>query len=159
MQTVKLTLKLDYLTVSTKTGDNVIYNRTVPSQYNSADDTIKAILTVLSDKYPDVCVYYKDCVKGITRKINIHKSAPPEDKYKGLPASNRYIPDRLITFEARGKRYKIDAKGNIYTEDNSKYFERIKRSKLRYIFNEFNAKRIDNDEFVRKFNQVLDEYK
>ena len=159
MQLVKLTLKLDCLTVSTKTSAGLVYNRTVPSQYDSADDTIRAILKVLSDKYPNIRVCYRDCVKEITYKINIHKSAPPEDKYKGLPASNRYIPDKLITFEARGKRYKIDAKGNIYTEDNSKYFERIKRSKLRYIFNEHNAKRIDSDEFVYKFNKILDEYR
>ena len=159
MNVVKLTLKLNYLTVSIKTGDKVTYDRTIPSQYYNANLVIKAILKVLCDKYTDICVHYEDCVKGITHKINTHESAPPEDKYRGLPASTRYIPDKMITFEAKGKRYKIDAKGNIYIEDNSEYFKIIKRSKLRYLFNEFNAKRISDEEFLRKTNQVISKYR
>tara|TARA_R100001244_G_C5135448_1_gene126761 strand:+ start:295 stop:735 length:441 start_codon:yes stop_codon:yes gene_type:complete len=146
MPSIRLSLNQDYLTVITRGSANqgTIYKRTVPSQYYSADITIKEILKVISDNYPDIRISYKDCVKGLTYKINIRRSAPPEDVYKGLPASNRYIPDRLITLVA---------------EYNSVYFDNVKKSKVRYLMGEYDSKRIDAETFEREFNQVLEQYR
>ena len=146
MPSIRLSLNQDYLTVITRGSVNqgTIYKRTVPSQYYSANITIKEILKVISDNYPDIRISYKDCVKGLTYKINIRRSAPPEDIYKGLPASNRYIPDRLITLVA---------------EYDSVYFDNVKKSKVRYLMGEYADKRMDAETFEREFNQVLEQYR
>ena len=159
MSNIHLKLNQYYLTLVTRHSDNKIINkRTIPTQYYTANKAIKDVISVLRDT-TNISVVYKDCVTGLRYEINTRKSAPPEDKYRGLPASTRYIPDKMITFEAKGKRYKIDANGNIYIEDNSEYFKIVKRSKLRYLFNEFNAKRISDEEFLRKTNQVISKYR
>ena len=146
MPSIRLSLNQDYLTVITRGSVNqgIIYKRTVSSQYYSADITIKEILKVVSDNYPDIRISYEDCVKGLTYKINIRRSAPPEDKYKGLPASNRYIPDRLITLVA---------------EYDSVYFDNVKKSKVRYLMGEYADKRMDAETFEHKFKQVLEQYR
>ena len=95
MNSISLSLKQDYLTVITRgnSKQGIIYKSTVPSQYYIANETIKDILKVLRDT-TNIRVVYKDCVTGLRYEINSLKSAPPEDKYKGLPATTRYIPDR-----------------------------------------------------------------
>ena len=87
---------------------------------------------------------YKDCVSGVRYEVNTRKSAPPEDKYKGLPASTRYIPDRLITLIA---------------EYDSEYFDNVKKSKIRYLMAEYDSKRMDAETFERKFNQLISKYR
>ena len=145
MNSISLSLKQDYLTVITRgnSKQGIIYKRTVPSQYYIANETIKDILKVLRDK-TDICVVYKDCVTGLRYEINTRRSAPPEDKYKGLPASTRYIPDRLITLVA---------------EYNSAYFDNVKKSKLRYLMGEYAEKRMDAETYERKFNQLIEQYR
>ena len=145
MNSISLSLKQDYLTVITRgnSKQGIIYKRTVPSQYYIANETIKDILKVLRDK-TDISVVYKDCVSGVRYEINTRKSAPPEDKYKGLPASTRYIPDRLITLIA---------------EYDSEYFDNVKKSKIRYLMAEYDSKRMDAETFERKFNQLISKYR
>jgi hypothetical protein len=87
---------------------------------------------------------YKDRVTGLRYEINSRKSAPPEDKYKGLPATTRYIPDRLITLVA---------------EYDSVYFDKVKKSKIKYLMSEYDNKRMDAETFERKFNQVISKYR
>jgi len=145
MNSIKLLLKQDYLTVITRgnSKQGIIYKRTVPSQYCIANETIKDILKVLRDK-TDISVVYKDCVSGVRYEINTRKSAPPEDKYKGLPASTRYIPDRLITLIA---------------EHDSEHFDNIKKSKIKYLMSEYDSKRMNAETFERKFNQLISKYR
>ena len=92
----------------------------------------------------NICVVYKDCVTGLKYEINTRRSAPPVDKYKGLPASTRYIPDRLITLIA---------------EYDSVYFDNVKKSKLRYLMGEYADKRMNAETFERKFNQLIEQYR
>ena len=145
MNSISLSLKQDYLTVITRgnSKQGIIYKRTVPSQYYIANETIKDILKVLRDK-TDISVVYKDCVSGVRYEINTRKSAPPEDKYKGLPASTRYIPDRLITLIA---------------EHDSEHFDNIKKSKIEYLMSEYDSKRMNAETFERKFNQLISKYR
>ena len=117
MNSIQLSLHQYYLTLITR-GDasqGTIYKRTIPTQYYTANKAITDVLKVLRDT-TNICVVYKDCVTGLRYEINNRKSAPPVDKYKGLPASTRYIPDRLITLVA---------------EYNSAYFDNVKKRKLR----------------------------
>ena len=154
MPSIRLSLNQDYLTVITRGSVNqgTIYKRTVPSQYYSANITIKEILKVISDNYPDIRISYKDCVKGLTYKINIRRSAPPEDVYKGLPASNRYIPDRLITLVA-------ETNSVYFSEDAIQRLANIKKSKIRYLMGEYNSKRMDAETFERKLNQLIEQHR
>ena len=145
MNSIKISLYQDYITVITR-GDasqGTIYKRTVPSQYRSANEAIKDILKVLRDK-TDIRAVYSDCVTGLRYVVNTRKSAPPVDKYKGLPASTRYIPDRLITLIA---------------EYDSVYFDNVKKSKIRYLMDEYDSRRMDAKTFERKLNQLIEQYR
>ena len=145
MNSIQLSLNQDHLTLITR-GDasqGTIYKRTIPTQYYTANKAITDVLKVLRDT-TNICVVYKDCVTGLRYEINNRKSAPPVDKYKGLPASTRYIPDRLITLVA---------------EYNSAYFDNVKKSKLRYLMGEYADKRMNAETFERKFNQLIEQYR
>ena len=145
MNSIQLSLHQYYLTLITR-GDasqGTIYKRTIPTQYYTANKAITDVLKVLRDT-TSICVVYKDCVTGLRYEINNRKSAPPVDKYKGLPASTRYIPDRLITLVA---------------EYDSVYFDNVKKSKLRYLMGEYADKRMNAETFERKFNQLIEQYR
>ena len=145
MNSIQLSLNQDYLTLITR-GDasqGTIYKRTIPTQYYTANKAITDVLKVLRDT-TNIRVVYKDCVTGLRYEINSRKSAPPEDKYKGLPATTRYIPDRLITLVA---------------EYDSVYFDKVKKSKIKYLMSEYDSKRMDAETFERKFNQVISKYR
>ena len=145
MNSIQLSLHQYYLTLITR-GDasqGTIYKRTIPTQYYTANKAITDVLKVLRDT-TNICVVYKDCVTGLRYEINNRKSAPPVDKYKGLPASTRYIPDRLITLVA---------------EYDSVYFDNVKKSKLRYLMGEYADKRMNAETFERKFNQLIEQYR
>ena len=145
MPSIKLSLNQDYLTLITRgnASQGTIYKRTIPTQYYTANKAITDVLKVLRDT-TIIRVVYKDCVTGLRYEINSLKSAPPEDKYKGLPATTRYIPDRLITLVA---------------ECNSVYIDNIKKSKIKYLMSEYDSERIDAETFERKFNQVINRYR
>jgi hypothetical protein len=145
MHSIRLSLNQDYLTLITRgnASQGIIYKRTISSQYYTANKAIKDVLNVLRDT-TNICVVYKDCVTGLRYEINTRRSAPPEDKYKGLPASNRYIPDRLITLVA---------------EYDSVYFDKVKKSKIKYLMSEYDSKRMDAETFERKFNQLISKYR
>ena len=145
MHSIRLSLNQDYLTLITRgnASQGIIYKRTISSQYYTANKAIKDVLNVLRDT-TNICVVYKDCVTGLRYEINTRRSAPPEDKYKGLPASNRYIPDRLITLVA---------------EYDSVYFDNVKKSKIRYLMGEYADKRMNAETFERKFNQLIEQYR
>jgi len=145
MNSIQLSLHQYYLTLITR-GDasqGTIYKRTIPTQYYTANKAITDVLKVLRDT-TNICVVYKDCVTGLRYEINNRKSAPPVDKYKGLPASTRYIPDRLITLVA---------------EYDSVYFDNVKKSKLKYLMGEYADKRMNAETFERKFNQLIEQYR
>ena len=145
MNSIQLSLHQYYLTLITR-GDasqGTIYKRTIPTQYYTANKAITDVLKVLRDT-TSICVVYKDCVTGLRYEINNRKSAPPVDKYKGLPASTRYIPDRLIPLVA---------------EYNSAYFDNVKKSKLKYLMGEYADKRMNSETFERKFNQLIEQYR
>ena len=145
MNSIQLSLHQYYLTLITR-GDasqGTVYKRTIPTQYYTANKAITDVLKVLRDT-TNICVVYKDCVTGLRYEINNRKSAPPVDKYKGLPASTRYIPDRLITLVA---------------EYDSVYFDNVKKSKLRYLMGEYADKRMNAETFERKFNQLIEQYR
>ena len=144
MSNIHLKLNQYYLTLVTRHSDNKIINkRTIPTQYYTANKAIKDVISVLRDT-TNISVVYKDCVTGLRYEINTRKSAPPEDKYKGLPASTRYIPDRLITLIA---------------EHDSEHFDNIKKSKIKYLMSEYDSKRMDAETFERKFNQLISKYR
>ena len=145
MNNIQLSLHQFYLTLITRgnASQGTIYKRTIPTQYYTANKAITDVLKVLRDT-TNICVVYKDCVTGLRYEINNRKSAPPVDKYKGLPASTRYIPDRLITLVA---------------EYDSVYFDNVKKSKLRYLMGEYADKRMDAETFERKFNQLISKYR
>jgi len=145
MPSIKLSLNQDYLTLITRgnASQGTIYKRTIPTQYYTANKAIKDVLKVLRDT-TIIRVVYKDCVTGLRYEINSLRSAPPEDKYKGLPATTRYIPDRLITLVA---------------EYDSVYFDKVKKSKIKYLMSEYDSKRMDAETFERKFNQVISKYR
>ena len=145
MNNIQLSLHRDYLTLTTR-GDasqGIIYKRTIPTQYYTANKAITDVLKVLRDT-TIIRVVYKDCVTGLRYEINSLRSAPPEDKYKGLPATTRYIPDRLITLVA---------------ECNSVYIDNVKKSKIKYLMSEYDSKRINAETFERKLNQVINRYR
>ena len=145
MNSIQLSLHQDYLTLITR-GDasqGTIYKRTIPTQYYTANKAITDVLKVLRDT-TNICVVYKDCVTGLKYEINTRRSAPPVDKYKGLPASTRYIPDRLITLIA---------------EYDSVYFDNVKKSKIRYLMGEYDSNRMSAETFERKFNQLIEQYR
>jgi len=145
MPSINLSLNQDHLTLITR-GDasqGTIYKRTIPTQYYTANKAIKDVLKVLRDT-TIIRVVYKDCVTGLRYEINSRRSAPPEDKYKGLPATTRYIPDRLITLVA---------------EHDSVYFDKVKKSKIKYLMSEYDSKRMDAETFERKFNQLISKYR
>ena len=145
MNNIQLSLNQFYLTLITR-GDasqGTIYKRTIPTQYYTANKAITDVLKVLRDT-TNICVVYNDCVTGLKYEINSRKSAPPEDKYKGLPATTRYIPDKLITLVA---------------EYDSVYFDNVKKSKLRYLMGEYAEKRMDAETYERKFNQLIEQYR
>ena len=145
MNNIQLSLHQYYLTLITR-GDasqGTIYKRTIPTQYYTANKAITDVLKVLRDT-TNICVVYNDCVTGLKYEINSRKSAPPEDKYKGLPATTRYIPDKLITLVA---------------EYDSVYFDNVKKSKLRYLMGEYAEKRMDAETYERKFNQLIEQYR
>ena len=145
MNNIQLSLNQFYLTLITR-GDasqGTIYKRTIPTQYYTANKAITDVLKVLRDT-TNICVVYNDCVTGLKYEINSRKSAPPEDKYKGLPATTRYIPDKLITLVA---------------EYDSVYFDNVKKSKLRYLMGEYADKRMNAETFERKFNQLIEQYR
>ena len=145
MPSIKLSLNQDYLTLITRgnASQGTIYKRTIPTQYYTANKAITDVLKVLRDT-TIIRVVYKDCVTGLRYEINSLKSAPPEDKYKGLPATTRYIPDRLITLVA---------------ECNSVYIDNIKKSKIKYLMSEYDSERINAETFERKLNQVINRYR
>ena len=144
MSNIHLKLNQYYLTLVTRHSDNKIINkRTIPTQYYTANKAIKDVISVLRDT-TNISVVYKDCVTGLRYEINTRKSAPPEDKYKGLPASTRDIPDRLITLIA---------------EHDSEHFDNIKKSKIEYLMSEYDSKRMDAETFERKFNQIISKYR
>ncbi len=145
MPSINLSLNQDHLTLITRgnASQGTIYKRTIPTQYYTANKAITDVLKVLRDT-TNIRVVYKDCVTGLRYEINSRKSAPPEDKYKGLPATTRYIPDRLITLVA---------------ECNSVYFDKVKKSKIKYLMSEYDSKRMDAETFERKFNQVISKYR
>ena len=145
MPSIKLSLNQDYLTLITRgnASQGTIYKRTIPTQYYTANKAITDVLKVLRDT-TIIRVVYKDCVTGLRYEINSLKSAPPEDKYKGLPATTRYIPDRLITLVA---------------EYDSVYFDKVKKSKIKYLMSEYDSKRMDAETFERKFNQLIEQYR
>jgi hypothetical protein len=145
MPSIKLSLNQDYLTLITRgnASQGTIYKRTIPTQYYTANKAITDVLKVLRDT-TIIRVVYKDCVTGLRYEINSLKSAPPEDKYKGLPATTRYIPDRLITLVA---------------ECNSVYIDNVKKSKIKYLMSEYDSERIDAETFERKLNQVINRYR
>ena len=145
MNSIQLSLHQYYLTLITRgdAGQGTIYKRTIPTQYYTANKAITDVLKVLRDT-TNICVVYKDCVTGLRYEINNRKSAPPVDKYKGLPASTRYIPDRLITLIA---------------EHDSEHFDNIKKSKIKYLMSEYDSKRMDAETFERKFNQLISKYR
>ena len=145
MSSINLSLNQYYLTLITRgnASQGTIYKRTIPTQYYTANKAIMDVLKVLRDT-TIIRVVYKDCVTGLRYEINSRKSAPPEDKYKGLPASTRYIPDRLITLIA---------------EYDSVYFDKVKKSKIKYLMSEYDSKRMDAETFERKFNQIISKYR
>ena len=145
MPSIKLSLNQDYLTLITRgnASQGTIYKRTIPTQYYTANKAIMDVLKVLRDT-TNIRVVYKDCVTGLRYEINSLKSAPPEDKYRGLPATTRYIPDRLITLVA---------------ECNSVYIDNIKKSKIKYLMSEYDSERINAETFERKLNQVINRYR
>ena len=145
MSSINLSLNQFYLTLITRGDANqgIIYKRTIPTQYYTANKAIMDVLKVLRDT-TIIRVVYKDCVTGLRYEINSRKSAPPEDKYKGLPASTRYIPDSLITLIA---------------EYDSVYFDKVKKSKIKYLMSEYDSKRMDAETFERKFNQLISKYR
>ena len=145
MPSINLSLNQYYLTLITRgnASQGIIYKRTIPTQYYTANKAIMDVLKVLRDT-TIIRVVYKDCVTGLRYEINSLKSAPPEDKYKGLPATTRYIPDRLITLVA---------------EYDSVYFDKVKKSKIKYLMSEYDSKRMDAETFERKFNQVISKYR
>jgi hypothetical protein len=145
MPSINLSLNQYYLTLITRGNANqgIIYKRTIPTQYYTANKAIMDVLKVLRDT-TIIRVVYKDRVTGLRYEINSRKSAPPEDKYKGLPATTRYIPDRLITLVA---------------EYDSVYFDKVKKSKIKYLMSEYDNKRMDAETFERKFNQVISKYR
>ena len=145
MSSINLSLNQYYLTLITRgnASQGTIYKRTIPTQYYTANKAIMDVLKVLRDT-TIIRVVYKDCVTGLRYEINSRKSAPPEDKYKGLPATTRYIPDRLITLVA---------------EYDSVYFDKVKKSKIKYLMSEYDSKRMDAETFERKFNQVISKYR
>ena len=145
MNSIQLSLHQDYLTLITRgnASQGTIYKRTIPTQYYTANKAITDVLKVLRDT-TNICVVYKDCVTGLKYEINNRKSAPPVDKYKGLPASTRYIPDRLITLIA---------------EHDSEHFDNIKKSKIKYLMAEYDSKRMNAETFERKFNQLISKYR
>ena len=145
MNNIQLSLHQFYLTLITRgnASQGTIYKRTIPTQYYTANKAITDVLKVLRDT-TNICVVYKDCVTGLKYEINNRKSAPPVDKYKGLPASTRYIPDRLITLIA---------------EHDSEHFDNIKKSKIEYLMSEYDSKRMNAETFERKFNQLISKYR
>ena len=145
MPSIKLSLNQDYLTLITRgnASQGTIYKRTISTQYYTANKAITDVLKVLRDT-TNIRVVYKDCVTGLRYVINSLKSAPPADKYRGLPATTRYIPDRLITLVA---------------ECNSVYIDNIKKSKIKYLMSEYDSERINAETFERKLNQVINRYR
>ena len=145
MSSINLSLNQYYLTLITRgnASQGTIYKRTIPTQYYTANKAIMDVLKVLRDT-TIIRVVQKDCVTGLRYEINSRRSAPPEDKYKGLPATTRYIPDRLITLVA---------------EYDSVYFDKVKKSKIKYLMSEYDSKRMDAETFERKFNQVISKYR
>ena len=153
MHSIQLSLNQDYLTLITRgsASQGIVYKRTIPSQYYTANKAIKDVLNVLRDT-TNIRVVYKDCVTGLRYEINTRRSALPEDKYKGLPASTKYIPDRLITLVAESN--------SVYFSDEAKLrLANIKKSKIRYLVGEYNSKRMDAETFERKFNQLIEQYR
>ena len=145
MPSINLSLNQDHLTLITRgnASQGTIYKRTIPTQYYTANKAITDVLKVLRDT-TNIRVVYKDRVTGLRYEINSRKSAPPEDKYKGLPATTRYIPDRLITLVA---------------EYDSVYFDKVKKSKIKYLMSEYDSKRMDAETFERKFNELISKYR
>ena len=139
-------------------NDKLIAKNTIQSFYKASKLAIDNLFSVFSDT-TNIHVIVEDAVRNTRMECNSRKSAPPEDYYKGLPASNRYIPYKLITFEANGMRYRADSDGNLYAEDNSEHFENIKQSHLRYLFSEYQSDRMNAEDFSRRFNKILDKYR
>jgi len=153
MPSINLSLNQDHLTLITR-GDasqGTIYKRTIPTQYYTANKAIKDVLKVLRDT-TIIRVVYKDCVTGLRYEINSRRSAPPEDKYKGLPATTRYIPDRLITLVA-------DSNGVSFSDEAMRRLANVKKSKIRYLMGEYDSKRMDAKTFERKLNQLISKYR
>ena len=153
MNSIQLSLNQDHLTLITRgdAGQGTIYKRTIPTQYYTANKAITDVLKVLRDT-TNICVVYKDCVTGLKYEINNRKSAPPVDKYKGLPASTRYIPDRLITLVA-------DSNGVSFSDEAMHRLANVKESKIRYLMGEYDSKRMDAKTFERKLNQLISKYR
>ena len=153
MNNIQLSLNQFYLTLITR-GDasqGTIYKRTIPTQYYTANKAITDVLKVLRDT-TNICVVYNDCVTGLKYEINSRKSAPPEDKYKGLPATTRYIPDKLITLVAESSSVS-------FSDEALCRLANVKKSKIRYLMGEYDNKRMDAETFERKLNQLISKYR
>ena len=153
MPSIKLSLNQDYLTLITRgnASQGTIYKRTIPTQYYTANKAITDVLKVLRDT-TIIRVVYKDCVTGLRYEINSLRSAPPEDKYKGLPATTRYIPDRLITLVAESSSVS-------FSDEALCRLSNVKKSKIRYLMGEYDNKRMDAETFERKLNQLISKYR
>ena len=134
----------------------VVYHTTKATHYQTARDmVINHLAKYYIQKYNLRVVVVDNVIKEVIT-YRPDKSVPPEDKYKGLPASNRYIPDKLVEFEANGSRYKVDKDFNLYTEDNSAYYRNIKKSRLRYLTSQYDNDRMSADTFVYELNKAID---
>lgn len=133
----------------------VVHHTTKATHYPTARDMVVNHLAKYYSQF-NLQVSIRDCVVREVIVYKPEKSVPPKDKYKGLPAYNKYIPDKLVTFEADGMRYKVDKDFNVYTEDNSAHFRSIKKSKVRYLMSQYDNKRMSADTFVYELNKAID---
>lgn len=136
-------------------NNKIVYHTTKATHYQTAKNIILNEFIQYYSQY-NVRFTIRDTVTNETYRYNLDKSVPPEDKYKGLPTYNKYIPDRLITLEANGMRYKIDKDFNIYTEDNSAYYRNVRKSKLRYLTSQYDNNRMSAETFVYELNKAID---
>ena len=133
----------------------VVYYTHKATHYSTARDIVVNHLAKYYSQF-NLRVVIRD---SVVNEVIIHKpdkSVPPEDKYKGLPVCNRYIPDKLVTFEANGMRYRVDKDFNLYTEDNSGHYRNIKKSRLRYLTSQYDNDRMSADTFVYDLNKAID---
>ena len=132
-----------------------MYHTTRATHYKTAKDIISNDFVQYYAQY-NIRFTIRDKVINETICYKPDKSVPPEDKYKNLPACNRYIPNKLIEFEAEGQRYRVDKDFNLYTEDNSAYYRTIKRGRIQYLVYQYDNNNMSAQTFAYELNKAID---